>query len=109
MNERSELSWCLPGVPAQLIHLTRSRLYVENGVILLGLLTGRIDDPGMRGTHGVDAAVSRDTIARDHILQASARVAMVRRNGSIEYRAPHCCYSFLLRSWTSAAEFYKKQ
>ena len=94
MNKRSELSRCLPGVPAQLVHLTRSRLYVENRVILLGLLNGRIDHPRMRGTHGVDAAVSRDTIARDHILQVSARVALVRRNCLIEDRVVHRLFPF---------------
>src|SRR5271165_7032902 len=77
MNKFSELVRRLSGVTAKVIDLTGSGLHKEDRIVFHNLLNGRVDDPRMRGTDGIYAAFSRDSIVLHDILQSSAGVAAV--------------------------------
>ena len=78
VDKIGELTRRLSGVAAQLIDLTGSGLHEEDRIIFHGLLDGRVDDPGMRGTDRIDSPFSRDAIADHDILQVGAGVACGR-------------------------------
>src|SRR5580700_2856178 len=65
----------LSGVTAQLIDLAGSGLYVKYGIVFHGLLYGRVDDPGMRGTDGIHSAFFRDTVAVHNLAQIAGGAA----------------------------------
>jgi hypothetical protein len=53
-----ELTRRLSAITAQLIDLTGSGLNVEDRTVFYGLLYGRVDNPGMRGTDRIDTPFS---------------------------------------------------
>src|ERR1700693_5337535 len=69
VDKVGKLARRLSSVTTQLIDLTGSGLYVEDRIVFHGLLNGRVDDPGMRGTSRIHSAVFRDTVAVHNLAQ----------------------------------------